>query len=201
MVKLNKIYTRTGDHGTSGLVDGSRRPKDDLRFAAIGDVDEANAAIGMARVGLWGAPEGSAWATVDGMLARIQNEMFDLGADIATPVSVEWDPAFPPLRVTAGQVERLEGDLDLLNDGLAPLRSFVLPAGTAAATALHLARTIARRAERSIVSLSNAEDVTPEARSYANRLSDFLFVAARAVNHDRPGGEVTEVMWVPGGSR
>jgi cob(I)alamin adenosyltransferase len=188
VVKLNKIYTRTGDDGTTGLVDGSRIAKSDPRMAAIGDVDEANSAIGVARTHL--AADGA----LDAMLARIQNDLFDLGADIATPL--EGDQSYA-LRVTPAQGEWLEEAIDRLNADLEPLRSFVLPAGEPAAAALHLARAIARRAERSAVGASAHAELRAEALIYLNRLSDFLFVAARAVNQKGAG----DVLWVPGASR
>jgi len=193
MVILNKIYTRTGDDGTTGLGSGERRPKYDLRVAAYGTVDEANAAIGMARVQLRAAlPE------VDAILARVQNDLFDLGADLATPDTGEV-PAYEPLRVVAAQVKRVESEIDRLNKGLQTLRSFVLPGGSPAAAALHVARTVARRAERLIVELSHrpGETVSPEAIQYINRVSDLLFVAARVVNDNGK----TDVLWVPGANR
>jgi cob(I)alamin adenosyltransferase len=192
MVILNKIYTKTGDDGTTALGTGERRPKDDLRIEAYGTVDETNAAIGIARTEL--SPE---LAELDGMLAAIQNDLFDLGAELATP-----DDGTPkdyaPLRVVGAQVERLEHDIDSLNAGLAPLRSFVLPGGgSRAAAALHLARTIARRAERLMVTLGRSEPVGRPALVYMNRLSDFLFVASRFVNAKGDG----DVLWVPGKNR
>jgi len=192
MVKLNKIYTRTGDDGTTGLVSGERRLKYDLRVEAYGAVDEANAVIGMARLHTASMPG------LDAMLMRIQNDCFDLGADLATP-DTGGKPDYEPLRIIDSQVDRIEADIDLLNADLEPLRSFVLPAGTAAAAHLHLARTVARRAERSIVRLANqeGETVSPAAIRYINRLSDFFFVAARWVNdHGR-----ADVLWVPGKNR
>ena len=192
MVKLNKIYTRTGDDGTTGLVAGDRRPKFDLRIEAYGTVDEANAAIGMARLHTADLPD------LDAMLMRIQNDCFDLGADLATPDTGE-ELDYEPLRITDSQVDRIEADIDELNAALDPLKSFVLPAGTPASAHLHLARTVARRAERRIVELAarDGETVNPAAIRYANRLSDFLFVAARWVNdHGR-----TDVLWVPGKNR
>lgn len=185
MVKLNKIYTRTGDEGESGLVDGSRRAKSDPRFAAIGDVDEANSAIGIARL--------SAASSYNDMLARIQHDLFDLGADLATPFSGE-DNA---LRIIDAQVARLETEMDALNESIAPLDSFVLPGGSELAARLHLARAIARRAERSACALSQKEKINPAALRYLNRLSDFLFVLARAAND---GGK-KDVLWQPGVNR
>ncbi len=191
MVKLNKIYTRTGDDGTTGLVSGPRRRKDDLRVECYGTVDEANAAVGMARVALAGArPD------VDAMLALVQNDLFDLGADLAAPDTGE-KPAFEPLRIVQAQVDRLERDIDALNAPIPPLRSFILPGGSPAAAALHLARTIARRAERLMVELAARETVSPQALKFVNRLSDFLFVAARAVNDNG----ANDVLWVPGANR
>jgi cob(I)alamin adenosyltransferase len=193
MVVLNKIYTKTGDDGTTALGTGERRLKYDLRVAAYGTVDEANACIGMARV-----HAGETHREIDAMLARIQNDLFDLGADLATPETEE-PPAHEPLRITAGQVTRIEGDIDALNGALSPLRSFILPGGSPAAAALHLARTVSRRAERMMVELGEkpGEHVNGEALKYINRVSDFLFVAARAVNDNGAG----DVLWVPGGNR
>lgn len=190
MVALNKIYTRKGDKGTTMLTTGVRVPKSDLRIAAFGTVDETNACIGLAR--LHTAQE----KTVDPMLARIQNDLFDLGADLSTPEDRSKKEA---LRVTEPQVERLEAEIDELNAALAPLRSFVLPGGSPAAAALHLARTVCRRAERLIVALAaqEGENVGAPALKYVNRLSDFLFVAARYLN-DRGAGDV---LWVPGKNR
>ena len=193
MVVLNKIYTRTGDDGTTALGSGERRPKFDLRVASYGTVDEANACIGMARL-----HTASGHPQLDGMLGRIQNDLFDLGADLATPDTGE-DPGYEPLRIVASQVARLEADIDALNKPIKPLRSFILPGGSPAAAALHLARTVARRAERLMVelSLTEGETVGPEAIKYINRVSDFLFVAGRAVNDN---GE-NDVLWVPGQNR
>lgn len=193
MVVLNKIYTKTGDDGTTALGTGERRLKYDLRVAAYGTIDEANACIGMARV-----HTGEANPEIDAMLARIQNDMFDLGADLATPETEE-PPAHEPLRIAAGQVSRIEADIDTLNGLLSPLRSFILPGGSPAAAALHLARTVSRRAERLMVELGEkpGEHVNAEALKYVNRVSDFLFVAARAINDNGAG----DVLWVPGGNR
>ncbi|NIJ22010.1 cob(I)alamin adenosyltransferase [Sphingomonas naasensis] len=185
MVKLNKIYTRTGDDGTTGLVDGSRLSKADPRMAAIGDVDEANSAIGVARAAL--GP-----GTFSEMLARIQNDLFDLGADLATPIEIEG-----ALRIVPGQIEWLEARIDHLNAALDPLTSFILPAGEPAAAALHLARAIVRRAERTAVAAAATVALRAEAIAYLNRLSDLLFVAARAMNRNGAG----DVLWVPGASR
>ncbi|MGO4486139.1 cob(I)yrinic acid a,c-diamide adenosyltransferase [Rhizobium sp. 2TAF27] len=192
MVKLNKIYTKTGDDGTTGLVSGPRRTKDDLRVEAYGTIDEANSAIGLARLHTTGLPE------LDAMLMLIQNDLFDLGADLATPDTGE-QPAYEPLRIVETQVDRMERDIDQLNAGLEPLKSFILPGGSPAAAHLHLARTIARRAERLMVALGRAdgEIVSEAAMKYVNRLSDFLFVAARYAND---GGQA-DVLWVPGKNR
>ncbi|GIL01470.1 MAG: cob(I)yrinic acid a,c-diamide adenosyltransferase [Alphaproteobacteria bacterium] len=189
MVVLNKIYTRTGDDGSTALVGGERRRKHDPRVDAYGTVDEANAAIGLARLHV-----AAASPLIDAMLARIQNDLFDLGADLATPGGGDDDRA---LRVSDAQVLRLEAEIDAINAGLAPLRSFVLPGGSAAAAHLHLARTVVRRAERLMVALAGAEAVNGAALRYVNRLSDLLFVAARAVNDNG----ARDVLWVPGGNR
>ncbi|MGO6813755.1 cob(I)yrinic acid a,c-diamide adenosyltransferase [Rhizobium leguminosarum] len=192
MVKLNKIYTKTGDDGTTGLVSGPRRLKDDLRVEAYGTIDEANSAIGMARLHTAGLSE------LDAMLMSIQNDLFDLGADLATPDTGE-PPAYEPLRIAETQVDRVEHDIDLLNAGLEPLKSFILPGGSPAAAHLHLARTIARRAERLMVALArtDGEIVGEPAMKYVNRLSDFLFVAARHANDQGRA----DVLWVPGKNR
>ena len=192
MVKLNKIYTRTGDDGTTGLGSGERRPKHDLRVAAYGTVDETNACIGMARL------HTAAIAQVDAMLARIQNDLFDLGADLATPETGK-PLGYEPLRIIASQVTALETAIDALNAAIAPLRSFVLPGGSPAAAHLHLARTVARRAERMVTELAgrDGEIVNPDAVRYLNRLSDYLFVASRAVNDNG----ARDVLWVPGANR
>ena len=193
MVKLNKIYTRTGDDGTTGLGNGERRWKYDLRVEAYGTVDEANSAIGMARV-----QTVEKHPSIDAMLARIQNDLFDLGADLATPDTGE-KLGYEPLRIITSQVEKIERDIDALNGPIAPLNSFILPGGSPAAAALHLARTIARRAERLMVGLAAkpGEKVSPVAIEYINRVSDFLFVAARAVNDNG----ANDVLWVPGANR
>ena len=190
MVVLNRIYTRTGDDGTTALGSGERRPKYDLRVAAYGTVDETNAAIGVVRLHLAEARE------LDRMLGRIQNDLFDLGADLAVP---QRDGKAERLRMLSSQVERLEHDIDALNEHLAPLTSFVLPGGTPAAAYLHLARTICRRAERMMVELAAKPDepVSEAAIHYMNRLSDFLFVASRAANDNGAG----DVLWVPGQNR
>ncbi|MCR9139590.1 MAG: cob(I)yrinic acid a,c-diamide adenosyltransferase [Alphaproteobacteria bacterium] len=192
MVKLNKIYTRTGDDGTTGLGSGQRREKYDLRIAAFGTVDEANACVGMARLHTADAP------TLDAMLSRMQNDFFDLGADLATPDTGE-KLEYEPLRVTDQQVERVEREIDALNADLEALRSFILPGGSPASAALHLARTVARRAERLMVELNEktGEPVNPAALRYINRVSDLLFVAARCANAN--GRD--DVLWVPGANR
>jgi cob(I)alamin adenosyltransferase len=194
MVVLNKIYTRTGDAGMTALGTGERVPKHAPRIAAYGTVDETNAAIGMARLEL------SEHADVDAMLARIQNDLFDLGADLTMPQRSESENrARAPLRVSDAQVKRLEEEIDAMNAQLAPLRSFVLPGGSAAAAALHVARTVCRRAERGIVELAQLPDepVSAAALKYINRLSDLLFVASRYVNARGEG----DVLWVPGQNR
>ncbi|MBB4574996.1 MULTISPECIES: cob(I)yrinic acid a,c-diamide adenosyltransferase [Rhizobium] len=192
MVKLNKIYTKTGDDGTTGLASGPRRRKDDLRVEAYGTIDEANSAIGLARLYT------TDLADLDTMLMSIQNDLFDLGADLATPDTGE-PPAYEPLRIVETQVERIERDIDRLNADLSPLSSFILPGGSPAAAHLHLARTVARRAERLMVTLGRMEGeiVGGAAMKYINRLSDFLFVAARHAN-DRGRADV---LWVPGKNR
>lgn len=188
MVKLNKIYTKTGDDGTTGLVRGPRRAKYDLRVEAYGTVDEANSFVGMARLHTASMPK------IDRLLARVQNDLFDVGSDLATPgTDVPGEPN--SLRVTAAQTAWLEGQIDFFNEGLQPLKSFVLPGGTPLAVALHLARTVTRRAERIVVELIEAEpDVNREVLVYLNRLSDLCFVMARVANAN---GE-TDVLWTPG---
>ena len=193
MVVLSKIYTRTGDKGTTALGSGERVPKHALRISAYGTVDETNASVGMVRVHL-----GDADPKLDAMLVRIQNDLFDLGADLCVPDRGE-KLEYEPLRVTDAQVKRLEQEIDEMNAELKPLRSFVLPGGSPAAAALHMARTISRRAERLMVELASepSEPVGPAALKYINRLSDLLFVASRYVN-DR--GK-SDVLWVPGQNR
>jgi cob(I)alamin adenosyltransferase len=191
MVRLNKIYTRTGDAGETGLGDGARRPKYDARVAAYGEVDETNCALGLARLH---TGHGSDLMRLDGALARAQNDLFDLGADLCVPPSAEETRA---LRVTPAQVEALERAIDDLNAELRPLKSFVLPGGSPAAASLHLARTVCRRAERAIVYLAGRETVGAPALAYVNRLSDYLFGAARYAN-DRGA---SDVLWVPGAHR
>jgi cob(I)alamin adenosyltransferase len=189
MVTINRIYTRTGDNGTTALGSGERRPKYDLRVAAYGTVDETNATIGVARLHV--GDTGLA-----AMLGRIQNDLFDLGADLAVP---QREGKAERLRILESQVERLERDIDALNAALAPLNSFILPGGTPAAAHLHLARTVCRRAERGVVELASQpnEPVSAAAVHYLNRLSDFLFVAARVVNDNG----ARDVLWVPGQNR
>lgn len=197
MVKLNRIYTRTGDDGSTGLVDGSRVAKDAARLAAMGDVDEANSTIGAAIVALRAGAE----RDLADRLERIQNDLFDLGADLATPKGAGESDDFAPsemvLRIVAAQVERLEAEIDRMNDALAPLTSFILPGGSAPAAALHIARATVRRAERAAVAAARDEPLNPLALAYLNRLSDYLFVAARAVNQNAGG----DVLWRPGASR
>jgi len=192
MVKLNKIYTRTGDDGSTGLGSGERRKKYDLRVAAYGTLDEANAAIGIAR--LHTAGDG----LLDAALSRIQNDLFDVGADLCTPGKGR-GPDGARLTVTQAQVDWLESEIDRFNDALAPLKSFVLPGGSPAAAYLHLARTICRRAERLIAELKDkpGESVGAEVLQYVNRLSDFLFVAGRYAN----GKGARDVLWQPGQNR
>lgn len=191
MVKLNKIYTRTGDDGTTGLVDGSRLSKASYRVQAYGDVDETNAVIGLVRLHLESR-------RLDGMMARIQNDLLDLGADLATPLPNEGkaDSEYA-LRIVPEQATRLEQELDALNADLDPLTSFVLPGGSPPAAYLHQARTVCRRAERLTVALADKTPINPQALTYLNRLSDFLFVAARWCNDQ---GQ-TDVKWVPGANR
>ena len=194
MVTLNKIYTRTGDDGTTALADGSRRVKYDLRIESYGAVDEANAAIGLARLYTIGT-------TLDDILARLQNDLFDLGADLATPNTEEdVDSSYQPLRILPEQVTRIEQEIDLLNADLSPLSSFVLPGGEPAAAFLHLARTIIRRAERNLIRLSDerdADEINEVTKKYINRASDLLFVAGRVANNNGS----TDVLWQPGATR
>jgi cob(I)alamin adenosyltransferase len=197
MVKLNVIYTRTGDSGETGLGDGSRRPKADPRVVAMGDVDETNCAVGLARLATRGAAD-EALAAMEAILARVQNDLFDLGADLCLPRPADEAPG-AALRVAPSQVEAIECAIDALNEKLEPLRSFVLPAGSAASAALHQARAVCRRAERSMVALAaiEGEEVGEAALAYINRLSDYLFVAARAANDDGRA----DVLWAPGASQ
>ena len=187
MVRLTRIYTRGGDKGKTSLGDGRRVAKHALRVAAYGTVDEANAAIGLARL--------HADAAADAMLARIQNDLFDLGADLCTPEDASRGGG--ALRVLAAQVARLEGEIDAMNAVLRPLASFILPGGTPAAAHLHLARTVTRRAERLVSELAAAEKINPEALKYLNRLSDHLFVLGRRLNDDG----ARDVLWRPGANR
>lgn len=191
MVRLTRIYTRGGDRGETSLGDGTRVPKHTRRVAAYGTVDEANAAIGLVRL--------HADREADAMLGRIQNDLFDLGADLCVPEANrrDTDRHPPPLRMLAAQVERLEREIDAMNASLPPLDSFVLPGGSAAAAHLHLARTVVRRAERLVSALAEAEPVNPEAVKYLNRLSDHLFVLGRRANGNGSG----DVLWVPGANR
>lgn len=185
MVKLNTIYTRTGDGGTAGLVDGSRVIKSSLRMAAIGEIDEANAAVGVALAAIRDD-------AVTRQLLTIQNDLFDLGADVATPDGIDG-----ALRIVSAQVDRLEREIDAMNESLEPLTSFILPSGSSAVAGLHMARTVVRRAERAAVALNEAEPLNQHALAYLNRLSDHLFVAARHV----AAGEGGDVLWQPGASR
>lgn len=190
MVVLNKIYTRTGDKGDTALGDGTRRAKNDLRVAAYGTVDELNATLGLARV--------HAEAQVDQDISLIQNDLFDLGADLCRPdIAEDASTEYPPLRMVPAQTDRLEREIDLMNQSLEPLRSFILPGGNALAAHLHLCRTVARRAERLAVELAGIEEVNPAVITYLNRLSDWFFVAARLAND---GGK-SDVLWVPGANR
>ncbi|VWX61609.1 cob(I)yrinic acid a,c-diamide adenosyltransferase [Sphingorhabdus sp. 109] len=192
MVKLNKIYTRTGDDGTTGLVDGSRIAKNDQRMAAIGDVDELNSVLGVAICEI-------ADDTLVQTLRVIQNDLFDLGADLATPAAEgdDFTPSEMVLRVVPSQVERLEKAIDAATAELDPLTSFILPGGTKAAAAIHLVRAVARRTERTCVAAGRATSINPQALAYINRLSDYMFVVGRALNR---GGK-DDILWVPGASR
>jgi cob(I)alamin adenosyltransferase len=190
MVTLNRIYTRTGDAGTTRLASGAPVSKADLRVEAYGSVDETNAVIGLARLSTQGDP------TLDPLLARIQNDLFDVGADLATPLAAN-EAERPRLRILEGQVTRLEEEIDALNGRLTELTSFVLPGGSPAAAALHVARTVCRRAERACVALAGREEVSAAALKYLNRLSDLLFVAARFANDEGRA----DVLWTPGGTR
>lgn len=198
MVKLNKIYTRTGDKGTTGLVDGSRLPKHDMRICAYGTVDEASSVIGVARLHAGDAHEA--------MLMRIQNDLFDLGADLATPGddwrADEGAAAAPEwvLRIVQSQVDRLEREIDAMNADLAPLKSFILPGGVPLSAYLHVARTVVRRAERDAVAAAEQTSINPAAIRYLNRLSDHLFVMARHANRAETGGE-GDILWVPAANR
>jgi cob(I)alamin adenosyltransferase len=189
LVKLNKIYTRTGDDGTTGLVDGSRTLKHAARMDAIGSIDEANSAVGLAVVALPDSPHAA-------ILTRIQNDLFDLGADLATPGS-DFTPSEMVLRIVPAQAGWLEEAIDALNENLAPLRSFILPGGSEAAARVHVARAATRRAERAMTALTVEAPVNPAALAYVNRLSDYLFVLTRAINAAGSG----DVLWVPGQNR
>ena len=190
MVVLSKIYTRTGDKGDTALGNGARVAKYSARVTAYGTVDEANSTLGLARL--------HASGEMDAALARIQNDLFDLGADLCTPdMARDAQAEYPPLRMIAGQVARLESEIDAMNTRLTPLRSFILPGGSALAAHLHLSRTVARRAERETVHLASLEEVNPDAVKYLNRLSDWLFVAGRIANDDG----ASDVLWVPGLTR
>jgi cob(I)alamin adenosyltransferase len=188
LVKLNKIYTRTGDDGTTGLVDGSRVAKNAARMEAIGAIDETNSALGLA-VAMASAEHAAT-------LTRIQNDLFDLGADLATP-GEDFAPSEMTLRIVPSQAVWLEQAIDALNDHLAPLKSFILPGGSEAAARVHIARASARKAERAMVALASSDSVNPAALAYINRLSDYLFVLARAINAAGDG----DVLWVPGQNR
>ncbi len=190
MVVLNKIYTRTGDKGTTALGNGDRVAKFDSRVAAYGTSDELNSHVGVARL--------QASGELDTQLSMIQNDLFDLGADLCRPdMAGDAQSEYPPLRMAAAQVTRLEAEIDVMNDALDPLRSFILPGGTALAAHLHVCRTVARRAERLTVELSHGEEVNPEVVTYLNRLSDWFFVAARMANDQGRA----DVLWVPGANR
>ncbi len=190
MVVLNKIYTRTGDGGKTALGNGERVAKYAGRVSAYGTVDELNAFVGVARL--------EADGEIDAALARIQNDLFDLGADLCRPdMEKDADAEYPPLRMIPSQVDRLEAEIDAMNEGLEPLRSFILPGGTRLAAQLHVCRTVSRRAERLAVELSNMEPVNEAAVKYLNRLSDWFFVAARTANE----GGTADVLWVPGANR
>jgi cob(I)alamin adenosyltransferase len=192
MVQLTRIYTKSGDKGKTALGNGSRVAKNDIRVTAYGTVDETNAVIGVARL------HSADNADVDAMLARIQNDLFDLGADLCTPGDgSNENPEQPALRITAKQTERLEAEIDLINENLDPLKSFVLPGGSVLSAQLHVARTVSRRAERLIVELAGIESINPEAVRYINRLSDHMFVLARHANN---GGK-DDILWQPGLTR
>jgi cob(I)alamin adenosyltransferase len=190
MVTLNKIYTKTGDAGETALGNGQRVGKQSLRVNAYGTVDETNASVGLARLHSTG--------TMDDALAMIQNDLFDLGADLCRPdMAKDADAEYPPLRVSASQVERLETEIDTMNADLSTLKSFILPGGSALAAHMHLCRTVSRRAERLSVELATVEDINPDAVKYLNRLSDWFFVAGRVANN----GGADDILWVPGANR
>lgn len=190
MVVLNKIYTKTGDAGETALGNGARVAKHSLRVTAYGTTDELNSHVGVARL--------TAQGDMDAALARIQNDLFDLGADLCRPdMEKDADAEYPPLRVIASQVDRLEAEIDKMNANLSPLRSFILPGGAQIAAHLHVCRTVARRAERLSVELATLEEINPSVIRYLNRLSDWFFVAARVANNN--GAD--DVLWVPGANR
>jgi cob(I)alamin adenosyltransferase len=190
MVVLNKIYTKTGDHGETALGDGARVAKHSTRVTAYGTVDELNATLGLARL--------HAGEEIGAKIARIQNDLFDLGADLCTPnMEKDAERDYPALRIVGAQVERLETEIDAMNAHLEPLRSFILPGGSALSAHLHLCRTVARRAERLVVELATMESVNPEAVKYLNRLSDWFFVAGRLANDDGRA----DILWIPGANR
>ena len=192
MVTLNKIYTRTGDAGQTALGNGERVGKQSTRVNAYGTVDETNATVGLARL--------HATDDMDAALAMIQNDLFDLGADLCRPnMAKDADSEYPPLRIVASQVDRLESEIDTMNANLSTLKSFILPGGTALAAHMHLCRTVSRRAERLCVDLAGVEDVNPDAVKYLNRLSDWFFVAGRVANDNGNGAD--DVLWVPGANR
>lgn len=192
MVVLNKIYTRTGDKGDTALGNGARVAKHDARVNAYGTSDELNACIGVARLATADTPE------MDAALSRIQNDLFDLGADLCRPeMEKDAEAEYPPLRIAQSQVDRLESEIDAMNKDLATLRSFVLPGGSALAAHLHICRTVARRAERLTTDLATAEDINPVVVTYLNRLSDWFFVASRKANDNG----AKDVLWVPGANR
>jgi cob(I)alamin adenosyltransferase len=193
MVKLNKIYTRTGDDGSTGLVDGSRLSKADARLHAIGEVDEANSSLGVAIAAL---ERDAGDVMLIAGLRRIQNDLFDLGADIATPGET-FEPSPMELRIVASQIDWLEASIDEANESLPPLTSFILPGGSEAAATMHVARATVRRAERALVAATSDVSINPLALNYLNRLSDYLFVLCRVINDSRGG----DILWVPGGSR
>ena len=195
MVKLDRIYTRGGDQGQTSLGNGARVAKHDSRVAAYGTVDECNSVLGLARRHTAAGEGGDAAAAADAMLARIQNDLFDLGADLCTPHEAE--PKWPPLRISQGQIDRLEMEIDAMNAAIPPLKSFILPGGSALSAWLHLARTVARRAEREMTALAGRETVNPLAIAYINRLSDHLFVMARAHNDNG----AADILWTPGENR
>lgn len=189
MVYLSRIYTKSGDAGTTGLGDGSRVPKDDLRIAAMGDVDELNATLGLLLANVRDYPEAK-------LILHVQNDLFDIGADLCVPMTQD-EPPGQCLRITANQVEQLEQAIDRVNERLAPLNSFVLPGGSTAAAWCHAARTVCRRAERMVVTLARSTNINQEAAKYLNRLSDLLFVLARAANDNG----ALDILWTPGAGR